>query len=711
MTVGQRIPPTRREAPRGMRDRLSHLPHLPHLPHVPNLPRPARVLLLIAGAWLLPLATHALGIDIVLPVVMLLGVASLLRAGGTVLDRLMLAGALLLGGLLVGGVLFSLWPWGLEPVPVAGTVLTVLVVTGAVSGRGPRLPRRVLGSDLLVVGSGAAAWLVVAWPTLGAGFREQLPFFAVNRTGDRLRHYSMFDAVHHIGGYTFFDVSAAEPYLSPGFAEQYPNGTSYFYALTDIFARSTTDPGGSNAEFQRYYWYTVAGYALLVAAVVWAARWVAGPMLGGWRRAFVLAAVGAFLATGIMLSLFWQGFDSEVLGLLMLVLGTAALVRYPDRPGEQALVVAAAAVGVAFTYPLYLASFGLGALFVVALHRRRLRPAWRRVTAVAAVGSAVALVAVAAPHFAGSLDESDHVLVDGVILPFPRTVMLAFGALLVVAYGLRRIRRSPALAAMGGQLVAGAVVVAGIALYQWVTVGKTSYYLEKVVHAWVVLVLMGAGAVGLLLRGEALREAVGGGVRGQARRAGTAVVAAGAAVLVAGGLSWGSPLFVWGRPGADTTWGTLWAKGMILSSDGRELRTMDRAGMLGDGVPTLVVASPGGWDNAITTMQVAVMNHQFRALADLVADMPKIGAPKFDPQSGEDPLNAVTLRWTDNLAAFIPHTDARFRVVVFDEAEARRLQAAVDRTPGSKVEIVRLSPSGERLPIGALAPDEGRQAT
>ncbi|UGQ09790.1 hypothetical protein LO772_23155 [Yinghuangia sp. ASG 101] len=675
-----------------------------------RLPRLVRVLVLIACAWLLPLVTHALGIDVVLPVAMLLAVASLLRAGGTLLDRLMLAGGLLLGCLLCAGLLFSLWPWGLAPVPVAGTMLTGVVLAAAAIGRGPSLPRRVLGSDVLVLGSGVAAWLVVAWPTLGARFADQLAFFPVNRTGDRLRHYSMFDAIHHIGGYTFLDVSAAEPYLSPGFAEQYPNGTGYLYALADVFVRSTTDPGAANGEFRRYYWYTVAGYALLVLAVVWAARWVAGPMLAGWRRAFILAAVGAFLATGIMLSLFWQGFDSEVLGLLMLVLGTAALVRYPDRPGEQTLVVAASAVGVAFTYPLYLASLGIGALIVLALNRRRFRPAWRRVSVVAGVGTAVALVAVAAPHLAGSLDESDHLLVDGVILPFPRTVILAFGALLLVAYGLRRVRRSPALCAMGGQLVAGAAVVVGIALYQWATVGKTSYYLEKVVHAWVLLVLVGAGAVGLLLRGEALHAAVGGGVRARARRVGTAVVAAGAAVLVAGGISWGSPVFVWGRPGADTTWGTLWAKGMIISSDGREMRSMYHAGMLGDGVPTLVVASPGGWDNAITSMQVAVMNHQFRALQDLVAGMPKIGAPEFDPKSGADPLNAVTLRWTDNLAAFIPHTGEAFRVVVFDAAEARRLQAAVDATPGSRVEIVLLSPSGGRVPIDTLAADAGHAA-
>ncbi|WP_436787040.1 hypothetical protein [Yinghuangia sp. YIM S10712] len=687
MTAAQRFPAAQWAA---LRERFARLPRL------------VRILLLIVGAWLLPLVTHALGADIVLPVVMLLAIASLLRAGGTVLDRLMLAGALLMGCLLVGGLLFSLWPWGLEPVPVAGTMLTGVVLTGAAAGRGPELPRRVLGSDLLALGAGAAAWLVVAWPTLGAGFREQLPFFPVNRTGDRLRHYSMFDAVHNIGGYTFFDVSAAEPYLSPGFAEQYPNGTSYLYALTDIFARSTTDSGGSNDQFQRYYWYTVAGYALLVLAVVWAARWVAGPMLGGWRRAFVLAAVGAFLATGIMLSLFWQGFDSEVLGLLMLVLGTAALVRYPDRPGEQALIVAASAVGVAFTYPLYLPSLALGALIVVALGRRRFRAAWRRVAAVTAVCGAVVLVPVAAPHLVGSLDESDHLLVDGVILEFPRTVMLAFGALLVVAYGLRRIRRSPALRAMGGQLVAGALVVVGVALYQWATVGETSYYLEKVVHAWVLLVLVGAGAVGLLLRGEALETAVGGGLRGRARRIATAVVAAGAAVLLAGGLSWGSPVFVWGRPGADTTWGTLWAKGMILSSDGRELRTMYNAGMLGDGVPTLVVVSPEGWDNAITTMQVAVMNHQLGALQDLVAKMPKAGAGEIDRKSGADPLNAVTLHWTDNLASFIPRTDERFRIVVFDAGTARRLQEVVDRTPGSKVEVVHLSgPGGTRAPIAA----------
>src|SRR2546423_12816864 len=57
--------------------------------------RPVAVLVVLA--WAVPGTTHLLGIDWLLPPLVLVATASLLRVGRTLLDRLMLALCLLLG--------------------------------------------------------------------------------------------------------------------------------------------------------------------------------------------------------------------------------------------------------------------------------------------------------------------------------------------------------------------------------------------------------------------------------------------------------------------------------------------------------------------------------------------------------------------------------------------------------------------------------------
>ena len=65
---------------------------------------------LVAAAWLLPLATHAVRADWFILVVARVGIAVLLRAGRLLVDRLVLAG-ILAGFLIAAGLLFSVWPW------------------------------------------------------------------------------------------------------------------------------------------------------------------------------------------------------------------------------------------------------------------------------------------------------------------------------------------------------------------------------------------------------------------------------------------------------------------------------------------------------------------------------------------------------------------------------------------------------------------------
>ena len=96
---------------------------------------------LLVLAWLLPVVLDAVHLAWLLPPLILLATASLLRVGSTLLDRIIVALAILLGAVCLGGVVLSLWPWALAPVPVAGTALTVLVVAAVRLRRAPRLPR------------------------------------------------------------------------------------------------------------------------------------------------------------------------------------------------------------------------------------------------------------------------------------------------------------------------------------------------------------------------------------------------------------------------------------------------------------------------------------------------------------------------------------------------------------------------------------------
>src|SRR2546423_15403078 len=106
-------------------------------PAPPRRPwRPVAVLVVLA--WAVPGTAQLLGIDWLLPPLVLVATASLLRVGRTLLDRLMLALCLLLGGTCAAGLPLSVWPWRLQPVPVAILALTVLA--GPAAGTGPRAP-------------------------------------------------------------------------------------------------------------------------------------------------------------------------------------------------------------------------------------------------------------------------------------------------------------------------------------------------------------------------------------------------------------------------------------------------------------------------------------------------------------------------------------------------------------------------------------------
>ncbi len=280
--------------------------------------RRGAVVALVAAAWLLPSAAHAAHVDWLILIAAWLGIASLVRAGRLLVDRLVLAGILLAGFLIAAGLVFSVWPWGLEPVPVGGVTLSAVVLGGAISGRRPRLPRRLVPTDAVIVGAGALSWSCLNAPTAGKSFAGRLPYIAARE--DMFNHYTLFDAIHRVGGYAFLNPGAIKPFMSPGLLnptamEFYPQGMHYLFALVDIFRRSDTDPGPNLGEYDRFALYNVAVLAILAAVLVWAARWIAGPGLAGWRRGFVCVVVGGLAAVGQLTTLYWQAFAAHAAGL------------------------------------------------------------------------------------------------------------------------------------------------------------------------------------------------------------------------------------------------------------------------------------------------------------------------------------------------------------------------------------------------------------
>lgn len=648
-------------------------------------PLAVRVVELLALAWLLPLATHAVKADALLLVVMLLVASSLLRAGSTLVDRLMLGGGLLVGILLSSGLLFSVWPWGLEPVPVTGFVLSLLVLGGLVTKRTPNLPLRLRGSDIAVLGSGIAAGMVAVLPSWGQNFKHNLAFFAMNGSGDRVRHYTMFDAIHSIGGYTFINPDQAKPFLDEGFAENYPNGVAYLLSFFDIFLRSNVDSGPATGSFQRYYYYMAAMYALFVLVVVWGARWVAGPAVAGWRRALTLGMVGGFLCSGIMIWLLWSGFDSEMMGLIILTMGTAVLVRYPNYPREQVLLFTLAIVGVAFSYPLYLPIMAVGGAGALWLFRSRLMNKWTFI--VAGVVAPFALVPALAPYLFGTLNPTEHLLVAGFAELTSRRTLAAIAVILIIAYVFGKARRSISYRAMAFQLFTVGAGLIIITVYQHLETGQSSYYSEKYVHAALVFACLAAGPATLLVTLPRLNLKWNSGrIMRPAIAVVTATGAAFAGVLAVGAVPWGKPKLVANRPAYDTTWGAVWAEGLSQTQSPitREWRAMYNAKILGDGKPTLVMVG-WPWGNVIANIELGALNHSLGTTMAIGEELPKRGGEKL-----EFSLWQAIQRWESNLTTYIRQTDRELRIVTFEPQVAARMQKAVDETPGSKVEIFYL---------------------
>lgn len=566
---------------------------------------------LLVAAWALPVVTNLLRADALLIVVIVYVTGGLLRMGGTVLDRLMITVGLLIGTAIAAGILFSLWPFGLNPVAVGGTALTVLLAIGVVLQRRPRWPRRVLGSDIVLIGAAAIGTAVAFGPLWHATAGHRLAFAAL--TGDRVRHYSLFDTIHRIGGYTYLLQGKAKSMVDPGMLAVYPPGQHFTYALLDIFVTSHTDPGKPTSELMRYEVYTCLGYGFFVLCVAWGARWVAGPAMAGWRRTFMTAAISAFLCAGVLTTSIWCSWDPQVFGMGLLAL-TAALALRPPASGRLFIVLMAAlTIAIFLTYELFAPFVAIMLVVSGVIYRKRWLPHWRLAAAAAVIAIPASLSELVSAK-AGGLQSTQAALSIGFAISMSWQSLIVIGVLSLAGFATLAARRRPsALAALISSAACGVAVLLFWA-YQHATIHQTSYYFEKAVQAWVIVALVGVGTAGHLLRRVKLpsRGLAGAGV-------GLAAILAG--FFLTGSYWFGTIVFDYGamKPGPHSTWGRVWASGQfIYPVDKDAMSTLLAHKMLGDGKPTLTVWDGPSLQNVNLSLTMATLNHDDGQIASQI---------------------------------------------------------------------------------------------
>jgi hypothetical protein len=451
--------------------------------------RPGLVLVLVGAAWLFVLAAGAVHAAVVLPVALLVSVASLLRGGRSLLDRLMLAAGLLLGLTCGGSLIFAIWPWGLNPVPIAGFAFTVLIVAAGFAGRRPTLPRPQV-ADLVSLGAGGALAALIAWPLAVPG---HTPLRLMLAGEDSARHLSVVGALQQTGGYLFQHWGAAREHVYNGLIT-YPQGSHMVDAVLDAFLRSAGEPGTGANALDHYMGFLVLWYAFLTLSMVWAAQWLAGTRLTWGRRIALVGTVAGFCAATELFSLVVLGYSAEVAGLAEMVLLVAILARPVPRVGQQLVTMAALLVAVGFTYYLYLPAAVLAVVAWLVRHRVLV---WRHRGML--FTCAVAAVLAALPPLLGLTlgQQVDAVLVTG---PQPPYRLLAVLAVAVLAGLLGpAARRSPVWRSYGWSTLPAVIIALVFVAGQRADGISNGYYANKTLHLVIALLIVGLGSLTLYL--------------------------------------------------------------------------------------------------------------------------------------------------------------------------------------------------------------------
>jgi hypothetical protein len=653
------------------------------LPAVPAAVRSRRLRWLaglLCAAWLVPLALHQLRLDVVQLVILLLAVASILRSGTNIVDRLMLAASLLAGALLALGLLFSIWPWGLQPIPVGGTCFSLVAAAGWLIQRRPSLPRRLLGSDVVVVGSGLFAFWAAYAPVARLTAVKRFTYSATAE--DRYAHFALFDTIHRLGGYTFLHPNRAVASVQAPTEIVYPMGSHFLYAMFDTFLRSTTATGPLLPEFNRYFIYVLAAYAFLITALVWAARWIAGPLVTRWRRIFVCSIVAGLAIGGPFVVMVETGFDSQVAGLAFLVLAVAATVRPPRVVREHVLIACSLVIAVAYAYNLYAAIAVLGLLTSCLIYRGRLRRYWR-FTVVTVLASCAIGLYPSALSLASGFNAQAQALSKGVGVPVSIPLMIVLALAIVASMGSGVSRRLPVCAAMTAYVVIAVVVIVAFGAFQIVSRGQTSYYYDKLLMAGYVVCMIGLGAVGISLRRLPAPSRPGGWLI-PLREAPVAVVSAAVGLSLAALLQWGphpsgGSLPFWGRTAL-----SKWNAGQVKALTGQSMITLANTHLFADGVPTLVFYSDWGLENWRDSFLAAAFNRDLGQMKDPINAIlyAKVGGPPLSPYTTRRGLRAVLTALHDS--------PFPLRLIVADPVFAHKLRAMLTAHPDVHATVLEL---------------------
>ncbi|WP_433057536.1 hypothetical protein [Dactylosporangium sp. CS-033363] len=608
-----------------------------------------RILALVAAAWLLVTALYAAHCALVLPPLLLLATASLLRGGRGLLDRVMLAAALLLGATCVAGLGFAYWPWGLHPVPVAGTAATVLILLAAWSGRRPSLPRP-RWSDAVALAAAGVVGLVAAWP---AWHTSQQAKLAIMLDGEDLgRHAAVFDAIRRTGGYLFADHARAERYVYGGMID-YPQGSHLLEGLLDGFVRSSADDFGvGTAMLTHYLWFTIVGYTFLALALVWSAQWIAAGALTPARCVPLAALIAAVCAAGEMLELLSFGYPSQVLGLAEAVLLMALLARPVARTRDQLLLVAALLAAVGFTYYLYLPPVGLAALIWLGTQWRRVARRPGALALAAACG-----LAAAAPMAYGLLyaDQASALFVIGYLV-LSRDALAALAALVLTGLLSRRGRHSRIWRRYALGFVPAAAFAGVLLVGQRLFGVGSGYYANKALYLVFALLLVGAGALALHLPPPAVSRR---------HRSLPVAVPALIAIVALSGAGRGDTPYTGGF------WGRSWVRGPDAARLAQADLLLVAAARLPDDAPVLVVGDDTGYESYRLTLFLSAIQRTSGATAGAI-------------------YNHLPVTNPDRLDASIATMQGPVRLLALSDASARRAEAVRARHPASRVEVVRV---------------------
>jgi hypothetical protein len=463
-----------------------------------RLAGPAGWAVALVAAWLVPAATHLVGVDWLVPLIVVGGAVGLFQGSGLLLDRIVLVLAQGFGALCVAGLVFSVWPWHLHPVAMGGAALTALVGYAAVTGQRWVPPRRFPVGDRLAALVGAAVALLAAIPFLTRDLGGRIGLVAAGE--DMGRHLMLTDVIGLAGGYAFLHPDRAEPYLADGLEvglRTYPQGAHFAYAVASRFLRSSGTDTDAVSQAGITMWLYVATFGFLAFAVLWALRRVAGPAFadraGALRLLPVLVVAGAWLLFSDPVAVLARGYPNQLTAMALTAVLTAAVVRPLPRLGDQVGLLVLLLIGVSFTYHLYLPYAGLAAA-IWTVRAGLWRPSRRRALVTVLVAALfVAPVLLLTPLL--TLQAADAAILGsaGTALPIDRPTTVLLAGLVVAGLLVAGGRRSPARRTGIAVLAAAAAVTAALALYQLVTVGRTVYYFEKLAHAGIVvcLVLLG----------------------------------------------------------------------------------------------------------------------------------------------------------------------------------------------------------------------------